>query len=83
MGCEISSDQDLDLFSAIQLQIKKGQTDQVVPIDGKVVGADKMKGTLVVRFSPADAIQTETIRLILKTSFPSAHFDENGERAES
>ena len=70
MGCEISSDQVLELFSAIQLQIAGDQTDGVVPIDGKVVGADKGKGTLIVRFSTMDAIQTEAIGLILKTSLP-------------
>lgn len=72
MGCEIRSDQRLELFSAIQLQIAGNQMDKVVPIDGKVVGADKEKGTFIVRFSPMDVIQTEAIHLILKTSFPSA-----------
>ena len=72
MGCEIRSDQRLELFSAIQLQLAGNQMDKVVPIDGKVVGADKGKGTFIVRFSPMDVIQTEAIHLILKTALPSA-----------
>ena len=71
MGCEIRSDQGLELFSAIQLQITGGHMDKAVPIDGKVLRADKEEGTFIVRFSPLDAIQTEVIRLILKISFPS------------
>jgi adenylate cyclase len=68
MGCEIRSEQWLELFSAVQLQIPGNQMDKVVTIDGKVVGADKEKGAFTVRFSPMDAIQTEAIRLILETS---------------
>ena len=71
-GCEIRSGQGLDLFSSIQLQIG-GHTDKLaVPIDGKVVGADKEDGTFIVRFSPLDAIQTETIRLMLEAPLSSA-----------
>ena len=82
MGCEIRSDQGLELFSAIQLQITGGHMDKAVPIDGKVLRADKEEGTFIVRFSPLDAIQTEVIRLILKISFPSAYFDEKGTKSD-
>jgi len=65
-GSEIRTDQTLELLAAIQIQLAGGSED-VVPIDGKVVGIGTGADRFIVRFTGVDATQTEAIGLILKT----------------